>query len=396
MSVCQTTTLGVLVFFWRVFLGILLILSPLVIPRAAAGPNSVFRSEDIEVVYQFSLEPAGITISPDGNWILSISQSEKPKTRVVRVSKNGKVDPFPSEKMSDAAPDASLPLDAVEGMQLGADGFVWMLDNGRRSEVTPKVVGWNAEKNRLHQVHYIGQPAVLPGSYLADLAVDPSYPFVFISDPANGSDAALIVLDRATGLARRVLQGHHSVVPDAAVKMRTSGTGEESRRLDGTQTFPHSGVDAITLDRKGEWLYFAPLRSDKLYRVRADLLRTADTAPEKLAQAVETYASKPPASSISIDNKGNVYVGDIEGRAIGVIEPDKRAYRVLVSDPRLVEPNGLCFGPDGKLYFFSRSAFAPPSTVPSKPTGTLSTSPSVAAEHNLYRMKPLAAGRAGD
>lgn len=363
-----------------------------------AGPGDAFKSDAIEAVFQFSLAPAGITASPDGAWLLSVSQTEKPRTRVMKVFKSGKVEPFPNEKMSEAAPDAPLPLDAVEGLQLGADELVWMLDNGRRGEVTPRIIAWNCDKNRLQHVHYIGQPAIVPGSYLTDLAIDPVYPHVYIADPANGSDAAIIVVDRSTGLARRVLQGHVSVVPDPEVTFPAgfNGTGE-ARRLDGVQTVPHSGVDPLALDRKGEWLYFAPLRSRRLYRVRTDLLRSAEPgAAGKLSQGVETYAEKPPATSISLDNKGNIYVGDILGRAIGVIEPEKREYRVLTSDPRLVQPDGLCFGQDGKLYFFSRSQFAVLARPAEAAQPALITAPSSAPEHSLFRMKALAPGRAGD
>lgn len=363
---------------------------------AIAGPGDAFKSDAIEVVFQFSLAPSGITAAPDGAWLLSVSQAEKPRTRVVKVSRSGKVEPFPNEKMSEAASDSPLPLDAVEGMQLAADDLVWMLDNGRRSEVTPRVVAWNHDKNRLQHVYYIGQPATVPGSFLTDLAVDPGYPFVYISDPANGPDAALIVLDCTTGLARRVLQGHPSVIPNSSINLKTTPGGGEERRLDGVQTLPHGGVDPIALDRKGEWLYFAPLRSGKLYRVKTELLRSADTSAEKLSHGVETYADKPPATAISIDNKGNVYVGDIQGRAIGVIDIEKREYRVLTSDPRLVEPDGLCFGGDGKLYFFSHSQFAAQSTRSSAPQAPLSTAPSGSLEHSLYRMKALAPGRIGD
>lgn len=362
-----------------------------------AGPEGAFKSDDIEVVLQFSLAPSGITVASDGSWILSVSQTEKPRARVVKVSKSGKVEPFPTEKISDAAPDAPFQLDAVEGLQLGADGLIWMLDNGRRSEFTPKLIAWNYEKNRLQHLHYFGQPAVLPGSYLVDLVADPNLPFVYLSDPANGADAALIVLDRTTGLSRRVLQGHASVIPDPSVKPGATRGGAEARRIDGALTVPHAGVDAIALDRKGEWLYYAPLRSDKLYRIKTEHLRSADLKPEKLAQEVQTYATKPPATSITLDNKGNVYVGDIEGRAIGVIDNDaKRTYRVLASDPRLIAPDGLCFGTDGKLYFFSRSQYVPNAAPGPSSAGTVSTGGGGSSLHSLYRMKALAPGRAGD
>jgi sugar lactone lactonase YvrE len=352
-------------------------------------------SDDIEVVYQISLAPSGLTCSPDGNWLLSLNQTEKPRARVVSVNKTGKVDPFPSAGMSEALPDEPLPLDAVEGMQLDANGVVWLLDNGRRSEVSPKIIGWQPDKNRLISVHHIGQPAVVPGSFFADLAVDPNSPFIYISDPASGADAAIIALDRSNGLARRLLQGHPSVVPDGGVPMPLAAIGSSARRLDGVQTLPHSGADPIALDRKGEWLYFAPLRSAKLYRIKTEHLRSLDLSRERLASLVEVYADKPPTSSISLDNKGNVYLGDFSARAIGVIEENTRKYRSLASDPRLVSPNGLCFGNDGKLYFFSRSQFAAPDSMSAK-NATVSVTSTTTAEHSLYRMKALSSGRVGD
>ena len=361
-----------------------------------AGPESAFKSDEIEVVYQISLAPSGLTSSPSGNWLLSISQTEKPKSRVVSVTKSGKVEPFPTLGMSESIPGDPIPLDAVEGMQLDPAGTVWMLDNGRRSELSPKLVGWQPEKNRLISVHHIGQPAIVPGSYLEDLAVDPNQPFTYISDPANGTDAALIVLDRSNGLTRRVLQGHVSVIPDLSVPLAADTAGNKSRRLDGVATVPHCGVDPIALDRKGDWLYFAPLRSKHIYRIRTELLRDPYLEAAKLAAGVETYAEKPPTSAITIDNKGNVYVGDSQSRAIGVIEESSRKYRILTSDPRLVSPDGLCFGPDGKLYFFSRSQFVGPSVQTSAKSTTVSLSPSFTAEHSLFRMKALAPGRSGD
>lgn len=355
---------------------------------ALAGPNDVYKSDHLEVVFQFTLAPSGITALPEGGWVFSVDQAEKPKTRVVKVTGEGKVEPFPNDRMSDAADGEPLPLDAVEGMTLDADRVIWMLDNGRRGEVTPKVIGWNQEKRRLLSVHYLGQPAVVPGSFLADLAVDPSFPFIYITDPANGQNAALIVLDRSTGLARRVLQGHRSVIPDEAVPLSAGRQAGSARRLDGSQTFPHSGVDPLVLDRKGEWLYFAPIRSTQVYRIKTESLRAMDLDPARLAEKVEVWAEKPPATAMTLDVKGNLYLGDFEGHAVGVIENDKkRAYRVIASDPRLLWPDGLCFGADEKLYFFSRSSWA---------RASLPSVPATAVEHNLFRVQPLAAGRPGD
>jgi len=341
---------------------------------------------DLETVFQFTLAPAGITLAPDGTWLFGVNQSEKPRLRAVRISKSGEVSPFPSEKVSMGDPSVATPLDAVESLQADPEGIIWLLDNGRRSEVPPKVIGWNEDKQRVQQVLYLSPPAIVPGSFVSDIVVDPESTSAFISDPANGANAALIVLDRATGIARRCLEGHPSVVPDPSVVLSTTRTGKETRRLDGTTLVPHGGVRSLVMDRKSQWLYFAAVQSHFVYRVPAALLRDPHVSEARLEGAIERYAGKPPAASLTIDSKNNLYVGDIQGRAIGVIDPESRQYRILTSDARLLWPDGLCFGQDGKLYFYSRSQ---PGLEAARSGVT------TAVEHRMFRMKPLAAGQPG-
>jgi sugar lactone lactonase YvrE len=352
--------------------------------RLAAG---VGDGPGMETVFQFSLAPAGLTASLDGNWVLGVNQSQKPRLRAVMISKGGEVKPFPNEKMSTGDPSIATPLDAIEGLQTDKEGVIWMLDNGRRSEVPPKIIAWSPDRQRVLTVYNLSPPAVVPGSYLSDMVVDPLAPFIYVSDPANGSNAALIVLDRTSGIARRVLQGHPSVVPDAKVPLRTTGSGLEIKRLDGTATLPHCGVRPLALDRKSSWLYYTAVQSHNIWRVPVEMLRNADAAPEKLAAAAASYAEKPVCASIVLDSKSNLYVGDIEGRSIGVIEAGAKPYRVLASDPRLLWPDDLCFGIDGSLYFFSRTQPAPPLN---RDKGAITV------EHSMFRMKPLAPGKPGD
>ena len=349
--------------------------------------GGVGDSPDLETVFQFSLAPAGLTAALDGSWVLGVNQSQKPRLRAVEISKSGEVKPFPNEKMSTGDPSGPTPLDAIEGLQTDKEGLIWLLDNGRRAEVPPKVVAWNPDRQSVKVVFNLSPPAVVLGSFVSDIIVDPLAPFIYISDPANGSNAALIVLDRTTGVARRVLQGHPSVVPDTRVSLHTSRSGLETLRLDGTTTLPHCGVRPLAMDRKSAWLYYTAVLSHTVYRVPVDLLRKPDLSPEKLSAAVESYSVKPTCASLVLDSKGNLYLGDIEAHSIGVIEAGPKPYRILISDPRLLWPDDLCFGIDGKLYFFSRTQPAPPI---SRDKG-LST-----VEHSMFRMTPLAPGKPGD
>jgi len=93
------------------------------------------------------------------------------------------------------------------------------------------------------------------------------------------------------------------------------------------------------------------MQGTMLYRIETEHLRNEQLAAADLASQVERYAPRPPATSIALDNRGNVYVGDMAANAIGVIHASDKRYRIHVTDPRFLWPHGLCFGADGDLYF---------------------------------------------
>lgn len=363
-------------------LAVLLFLS-----TAQAGTFAL--SDEVEEVLQFSLAPAALTASPSGEWLVALDQKEKPSLRAVRILKSGEVIPFPDRAMSTAAAEARLPLDALEAVSVSQEGIVWMLDNGRRSETTPKLVGWNIEKDRLHRIIPLNAPAVIPSSFCTDLALDPTAPVAYIADPAKGQDAALIVADLNTGLCRRLFQGSPCVRPDPSVTLPVSALSERTtRRIDGTTIVTQCGVDALAIDRRGEWLYFAGLQSRTLYRLPAPLLRNLETPEADLLKAVENYATKPATISMAIDSKGNLYLGESANRAIGIIDAKERTYRPFVSDVRLLWPDNLTFGHDGRLYFSSPNKATP------KPSDQALSS--VKVTYSLFRTRTPASGRAGD
>jgi sugar lactone lactonase YvrE len=357
----------------------------------AAAPLSAAVDAKPEVIFQLPLAPSGLTVMPDGGFLIAVSFEEKPQNRIIAVGRTGESKPFPTVPLSQAAPGESIQLDAITGLQCMENGIVWILDNGRRSELPPKVLAWDSGHARLQRLFNLAPPAVLPSSVLDDLAVDPERPFAYLNDPAGGPDAALIVLDTSTGVARRVLQGHPSVVPVAGLDLTIDGQKLESKRLDGTLADPLGGVNPLALDRKGEWLYFGPLRSHKLYRVRTEHLRDVSIPPDKLAGLVEEYAAKPLCAGITVDNKGNVYVSDLAAKAIGMIASGSHEYRILATDPRFLWMDGLCFGADGRLFFFTNTAKA----MPRAPRGSLPLNPPGQTNY-LFRIQTPASGRVGD
>ena len=315
----------------------------------------------LDIAYQLSHGPAGMTFAPNGNLILSLHQFYTPRDRVVEVTKDGEVKPFPSIATSRGLEGAPFVLDSVQGLQADHRGVIWMLDNGRRGEATPKLVGWHYKDQEVYKIVHLPPPVTGPNSFVADLAVDPEEDFVYISDPTPGGTPALIVVDLKSGLARRVLGGHTSVTPKN-VELRIDGNPVEVRRIDGSLADPGGGVNAIAVDRKGEWLYYGPMKGKVLYRVPTKALQDRRLSAAELTAAVEPYSEKPISEAITIDSKGNIYVTDASLKAVGVIREKDKKYRPLAVDARILWPDGICFGTESKkVYFFTnqlhRSAY---------------------------------------
>ena len=148
-----------------------------------------------------------------------------------------------------------------------------------------------------------------------------------------------------------------------------------------------TGINPIAVDRKGDWLYFGPRMGTTLYRIRTEHLHNLTLSPVELASRVEGYSEKPVCDGISIDGKGNIYVGDLAAKAIGVIDAKERRYRKYCVDPRFLWIDGFCFGGDGRLYGYAsqlhRSAFYNRGRNESQ------------RPFYVFRLKPLAAGMVG-
>ncbi len=295
--------------------------------------------------------PGGLCQLPNGDYVISCHQFFGHQYRVMRNNQQNWT-PFPNLEMNMPGSGAPIELDAVLGII--NDGYiVWMLDNGLRGGHQPKLIAWDAKANELHRIIMLN-PSVAKTSILKNLVLDPNHPFVYISDPADGVESAIIVVDLQTGLSRRVLHGHVSVRNDPSVSIILDGKPVEARRADGKIATPLSGVSPFALDRKGQWLYFGPRDSTTLYRIETELLRRADLAPTTLNANVKGFSPKPICDSIVIDSKDRIYFSDINNSAVTFVSPDDNYLTIqpLVADPRMVWPGGLLFGNDGQIHFF--------------------------------------------
>ncbi|MEM0908705.1 MAG: L-dopachrome tautomerase-related protein [Pseudomonadota bacterium] len=287
--------------------------------------------------------PGNLAIGPDGRMFMSVHEFYGPELRVVEVMADGTTQPYPTERWAKAPVGDGDGLNGVLGLRADREGVLWMLD-GQGERQTGRVVGWNTRTEELHAIHYIGEPVARPTSFLNDLAVDRENEAIYISDTGDGVNSAIIVVDLATGRARRVLEGSRFTVPEDTPMVID---GREIR-LGGNPA--KIGINPITVDPTNTWVYFAPMTASAMYRVR-----TSDLLDERLSDAdlearVERYGDKPISDGSTVDAAGNVYITAMTDNAIGVTKPDG-SYQVLFqSDTDLPWPDGFSVGADGYIY----------------------------------------------
>lgn len=301
-----------------------------------------------EIIGKFNEGPGNLTITPDGRIIMSLHQFYAPRNSVVEVLPDRSLVPFPNKEFNERTGGSGLRLDSVLGIHSDSDGVVWMLDNGMRSGITPKLVAWNTRENKLHRVIELPASAAPKNAFVNDLAVDKLHNRIFISDPAGGSNAALIVVNLETGKARRVLKGDKSVVPekvDLVIDTRPLRVKDSA----GNLVRPHIGVNPIAEDSNNEWVYFGAMHGRSFYRVRAEDLSNEELNEEELASRVERYSSKPISDGIAMDEAGNIYLGELAENAIGRVSPERK-YQRLAKSSDLSWVDSLSVGPDGNLY----------------------------------------------
>ncbi len=308
----------------------------LLAPTAQAEPQIV-------VLGEFDTRPGNPAVGPDGTIYFSNHPFDAPEFKVMRLV-NGQAVPFPNVAVSRA-------FAAVIGVQVDADGTVWILDMGS-AETSPKLLGWDTEADRLAAVHYLPKEASVENSFHQDFAIDEKRDVAFIADMSRAgivgeSKPAIVVVDLKTGQTRRLLQGHAYLQPKPGSVMKAEGAPLTFTDDDGESHPVELGLNPIAVDPRDEWVYFSTLNPGPIYRVRTTILGDFAKPETEIIETIELYADKPASDGIAVGNNGRVYITNVAKNAISIA--DAEGTRIWVQDPRLVWPDGLYVAPDGSV-----------------------------------------------
>ena len=293
----------------------------------------------LELVLEYP-EPVGnVAVSGENRLFFTVHPESRPEGNKLLEWVNGAAQPYPN-----GASQAGF--DTILGVFVDNENRLWVIDHGNHGFRDVRLVAIDLDSSDVVHERRLDRDVAPWGSLLQDLRVDASGRYVFIADASIWrQQAALIVYDSETRQARRVLEGH----PSVAAQDYLIRTPAREMRFFGGLVSLKAGVDGLAVDADNEWLYYAAINHDGLFRIPVAALIDVELTEDALAAEVERVSNKPLSDGLSIDAGGDVFITDVEHGAVLALGADG-ALRTVVKSERIRWADGLSLGPDGWFY----------------------------------------------
>lgn len=321
-------------------------------PLTATQPQEP-TTQDLQLE-EVALFPAqqitGVTVSKTGRIFVNFPfWSDDHTVSVMEILPDGKTKPYPGPQWNSKDPSVKNRFICVQSVYVDEDDMLWILDPAapKMETVVPgqaKLVKVDLTKNKVIKTYRFDDTIVPSKAYLNDVRVDTATGHAFITESGTG---ALIVLDLATGKARRLLDTHSSTKAEKGLPLIVDGIEVINP---ATGQAPQIHADGIALDREGGWLYYHALTGRTLYRIKTAHLIDPSLTPEELGNKVENLATTPAPDGMMEAGNGSVYLTAIETGSIVHFDPRSKEIATLIQNPLLQWPDTLSLTDKGYMY----------------------------------------------
>ncbi|PJJ53228.1 SMP-30/gluconolactonase/LRE family protein [Hymenobacter chitinivorans] len=327
-------------------------------PAAAAdstainGPAAPANSP-LQVVAEFR-EPqiVGVAVLPDGRVFGDFPRwDDNPVAPIAEIGKDGSVKGYPDSNWclwnETVRNEPQKHWICPQSVHADKTGMLWVLDPaspGLKGTVPggPKLVKIDPKTNKVVLNISIPENVASRKSYLNDVRIDTQNNYAYITESGVGS---LVVVDLKSGKARKLLAMHPSMMGDTTLNIKADG----HEMIDATGKRARFNADGIALSQDLQYLYWKPLTSYKLYRIKTEALRNPALSDAQLAQQIEDLGKVPACDGMEIDAANNLYLTTFEDHSIKRRTPDGKI-EAVVQDPRLEWPDTFAFTADGSMY----------------------------------------------
>lgn len=316
----------------------------------------------LEVVHEFhGPMPTGVTVSQSGRIFVNYPKWGDDVPATVTELRDGEAHPYPDEKWNTAESDSDQDaFVSVQSVVVDPADRLWVLDTGSpmfqpTSPGGPKLVCVDLETDTVEQVITFSPEVALETTYLNDVRFDlrkGNAGVAYITDSSDSGPNGIIVVDLATGEARRRLHNHPSTKaepPDSFLPV-VEGRPFMERPADGPAKPVTMGADGIAISADGTRLYYCPLASRHWYSVFTGALVDQGMTDDDVAGSVVDEGDKGGgADGLETDDQGRIYLTSYEHNAVLRRTTDGEL-ETVVHDERLLWPDTMSVAADGHLY----------------------------------------------
>ncbi|UOQ78807.1 major royal jelly family protein [Hymenobacter sp. 5516J-16] len=307
----------------------------------------------LQVVAQFR-EPqiVGVAVTPDGRVFGDFPRwDNNPVNPVAEIMPDGSVKGYPDANWNlwneSVRNEPQKHWICPQSVYTDKTGMLWVLDPaspGIKGTVPggPKLVKIDPKTNKVVQNISIPESVASRKSYLNDVRVDTQNQYAYITESGVGS---LVVVDLKSGKSRKLLAQHPTMMADTTLNIKADG----HELIDPSGNKARFNADGIALSQDLQYLYWKPLTSYKLYRIKTEALRNPTLSDAQLAQQIEDLGKVPACDGMELDAQNNLYMTTFEDHSIKRRTPAGKI-ELVMQDPRLEWPDSFSLTADGTLY----------------------------------------------
>jgi sugar lactone lactonase YvrE len=293
----------------------------------------------------------GVAVTPDGRVFADFPRwDDNPVAPVAIIGSDNTVKPYPNATWclwnESVRNEPQKHWVCPQSVYADKTGMLWVLDPaspGLKGTVPggPKLVKIDPKTDQVVQNISFPESVASRKSYLNDVRIDTQNNYAYITESGEGS---LVVVDLKSGKARRLLKAHASMMGDTTLNIKADG----HEMIDATGKRARFNADGIALSQDLQYLYWKPLTSYKLYRIKTAALRNPALGDAQLAAQIEDLGKVPACDGMEIDANNNLYMTAFENHSIVRRTPAGKV-ETVVQDERLEWPDTFAFA-DGNLF----------------------------------------------
>ena len=292
----------------------------------------------------------GVALTKSGRKFAAFPRQLGDTIGVAEITATG-IKPFPGGEWNTFSPSKSPqnPQNRfvnVNAIYIDKTDALWAVDagtvKGQGVPGAPKLVKFNTATGQVERVYRFNERVLPPGAVLNDVRIGAKT--AYLTESGLG---AIITVDLGSGEARRLLAGDPETKSDP--QPRVVVVIEGRKVLDEKGEPPKFNVNNLELTPDERYFYFKPSFAYYWSRVPTAALLDKNLGPEELSAKVERGPEAMPTGGTTMDTQGNIYLMDLQRRAIWKQFPDG-TLQLLVRDPRLLWGDASAVGSDGYLY----------------------------------------------